>query len=145
MDCCVKLETLVIGGLLNNDGAKIVGQAMKKYSKIKNLKLLNCKILEKGLYSILEQGFSLEKLDLTGSLLCCSGQAFHDVNKEYNMSHRYSLPLTSSENVVNGNGVLANMKSIKMSVMASQKHAIKNLLERIFGESVKLTLELIKT
>ena len=41
MDVCTNLNTLVIGGLLDNNGAKILAGAMNKYSKINHLKLLN--------------------------------------------------------------------------------------------------------
>mmetsp|Transcript_15881 Transcript_15881/g.13880 ORF Transcript_15881/g.13880 Transcript_15881/m.13880 type:complete len:322 (+) Transcript_15881:254-1219(+) len=144
IDICVELDTIVIGGLLNNEGAKILADSMKKYQKIKNIRLLNCLIYEDGLYKILEQGKQLERLDITGCLLCCTGEAFNLVNKNYNPSSGFKLPLTSSENSIYGSGILQNMKEIKMSVISHERLSIKTLLLKIFGPEIKLTFDCVK-
>lgn len=41
MTACVNIEHLAIGGLLNNQGAKVIAQSMEKYNNITGIRLHN--------------------------------------------------------------------------------------------------------
>jgi hypothetical protein len=127
LDACANLKNLVIGGLLNDKGAKVLAETMEKNQKIINLRLLNCVIYEDGLYSILEQGNNLETIDITGCLLCCSGEAFT----------RYNYGLIKD-------GILSKLREIRMSVIYNDRLQTKNLLNQMFGPKVRVYLDGVK-
>lgn len=113
--------------MLNDEGAKIIGQSMQKYGKISGIRLLNCVLQEDGLYSILEQGHNLKILDITGCLLCCSGEAF--------ARHDYELIRS---------GVLERLRELRMSVVSCDRLALKNQFQKVFGSQVRLVFDGIK-
>lgn len=68
LDVFPNLESLAIGGLVNNVGASHIAKSLEKYAQIKHLKLLNCTLDEEGLYEILKNGHELRSIDIFGSL-----------------------------------------------------------------------------
>ncbi|CAI2359657.1 unnamed protein product [Moneuplotes crassus] len=140
-DACINLNTLVIGGLLDNHGAEILSEAMEKRNTIKTLKLLNCKLSDDGLVKILSKGEALEQIDITGSLLCTSGYAFKVVGSESTHMSTGRLPFAGAEKFVTNDGPLRNLREIKMSVIRHDRMPIRNMLVELFGIGIKLGLQ----
>ena len=57
----VNIQTLVIGGLLNDTGALVIRECLEKFNKITNLKLFNWLLTEEGLYQILSKGSMIRR------------------------------------------------------------------------------------
>jgi hypothetical protein len=124
LDACVKIENLTIGGLLNDEGAIVIAEAMKRYSKISGLKLTNCVLQEDGLRSILEQGQELKILDITGCLYCCTGEAFLKNNAELIYS-----------------GTLSNLRDLRMTSVPSERFKLKKALDQALKNNWRLTIQ----
>lgn len=127
LHACININSLAIGGLLNNEGAKVIAQSMQKYKNITGIRILNCNLYEDGVYSILEQGNELEIIDITGCLLSSTGEAF-----------------VKNNCLLIETGVLSNLKEIRMSVMLCDRYSIKAMLQKAYGPKVRLVFDGIK-
>lgn len=121
---CVNLDSLAIGGLLNDIGANIIAENLKKYNKISGLRLLNCILTEEGLHAILRNGHNLEIVDLSGSLLCSSGEAFA----------RNGCELVQD-------GILNNLKEVRLSALSNERRGLKDLMHKIVGARVRIVVD----
>ena len=86
------LRQLCLGGVVNDESCKSIGNALKSFQKITHLKIHNAEITELGLMSIFEFGSCLRSVEISNCKLCGSGEAVYKfADKLENLRHlKYS-------------------------------------------------------